>query len=292
LQECISGLYVRADTYVFRIDPGDAQTLEFYADRFGSLLANAPIVLSATTGMMGGSGGGPSVLPSPRPAAAIPDIGKPDGVIDFPASVITDGAGYATARISASAEGPGAPRGYIPHQLYGIAYQLAAQPDSYVSNPLNYVSILAFTGKQVPNVPTWYRDIQPLFTQYGNLYPIMSRYVVDLRDYEAVVNRAPILKLAFGLPIADPNHMPVTRDLSSGDRATILKWLDMRGADGRPPLGTPEQSPLVTSPESVDRLAADSAVELLPGQSAGKTAVLLQLEQRDKSVLSGEGGKK
>jgi hypothetical protein len=96
------------------------------------------------------------------------------------------------------------PRGYISGQLYGIAYQLATQPPGYVSNPLNYVSILAYSKKEVPDKQTWYGDIQQLFTQYGNLYPIMGRYVVDLRDYAAVVQRLNILGLAFSLPARDP----------------------------------------------------------------------------------------
>jgi hypothetical protein len=184
--------------------------------------------------------------------------------------------------LAASAEGPGTPRGYLAGQLYGIAYQLAAQPPGYVSNPLNYVSILAFSKKVVPEHPTWYADIQQLFTQYGNLYPIMGRYVVHLGDYASVVSRIKILKLAFSLPPSDPNHMPVTRDLGAGDRSTILKWLDTKGPDGLPPLGTPSQSPAVTEPAGVDALAARAVAPLLPSQSAGKTAVILQLEQRGK----------
>jgi hypothetical protein len=41
IQESIGGLYVRADNYVFRINPGEAQRMEFYADQFGSPLAKA-----------------------------------------------------------------------------------------------------------------------------------------------------------------------------------------------------------------------------------------------------------
>ena len=168
----------------------------------------------------------------------------------------------------------------------------AVQPAGYVANPMNYVSILAFTGKSVPEIPTWYRDIQALFTQYGNLYPIMGRYVVDLDDYDSVVKRLKVLSLAFSLPIEDPNHMPVTRDLGAGDRATILKWLSSRGPDGLPVLGTPEQSPAVAPPSAVDEASDRVTIELLPEQTAGKTSFLLQLEQRNKAALSGEGDTK
>jgi hypothetical protein len=87
--------------------------------------------------------------------------------------------------------------------------------------------------------------------------------------------------------------MPVSRDLGAGDRATVLKWLATRGADSLPPLGTPEQSPAVKMPEAIDTLAMESAVELLPGQGAGKTAVILQLQQRLKAgPRGGQGGTK
>ena len=290
LQESIDGLYVRADSYVFRIDPGKTQQVEFYASRFGAPLPQAAINVSATKGMMGGSGGGDTVSPATRPAAQIPTIGTPADAISYASPIATDSHGYATLPFTASAAGPGSPRGYLKGQLFGIAYQLALQASGYVSNPLNYVSVLAFSRKDVPERPTWYGDIQYLFTQYGNLYPIMGRYVVNLADYASVVSRINILTLAFSLPIEDPNHMPVTRDLGAGDRATILKWLDTKGPDGFPPLGTPSQSPDVANPSVVDTQASDALPKLRPEQRAGKTAVILQLEQRHTIAPGSDGG--
>jgi hypothetical protein len=290
LQESIDGLYVRADNYVYRIDPGETKQIDFYADQFGVPIPNAAIQLTATQGFMGGSGGGNTVSPPTRPTATIPDIATPEDAVQWPADVTADGNGHATAQITVSTAGPGVPRGYLSSQLYGIGYQLASQPAGYVGNPMNYISILAFSKKDAPETPTWYRDIQQLFTQYGNLYPIMGRYVVNLSDYHDVVRRIRILALAFSLPIEDPNHMPVTRDLGAGDRATILKWLGTVGADGLPPLGTPSQSPAVTAPTAVDQVAAESLADLLPEQAAGKTAVLLNLEKRGVIAPGGEKG--
>jgi hypothetical protein len=302
LQESINGVYVRADSFVYRLDPGATEQLEFYATRFGQPLASSEITLSATEGFMGGSGGGDTVSPTPRPAAAIPGIGTPAEAVGFikagryqpglATSVPTDADGRAVAELAASKEGPGNPRGYIGGQLYGIAYQLADQPPGYISNPLNYVSVLAFSKKKVPRRPTWYEDIQPLFTQYGNLYPIMSRYVVDLRDYEAVVARTAILQLAFSLPIRDPNHMPVTRDLGAGDRATILKWLSSPGRDGKPRLGVPPSAP-PAEPAASTRAATVpqmTGVEAEPLQGAGKTLFIRQYEARQQAKRERESG--
>lgn len=293
LQESVDGLYVRADSYVFRIDPGETQEIDFYASRFGVRLPDAAVNMSATQGFMGGSGGGATVSPPTRPTAKIPTIGTPADAIRYDSSIKTNQDGYAALKLTASKGGPGMPRGYVSGQLYGIGYQLASQPPNYISNIMNYVSILAFSKKEVPEIPTWYADIERLFTQYGNLYPIMGRYVVELRDYASVVTHLKILRLAFSLPDRDPNHMPVTRDLGAGDRATILKWLDMRGEHGLPPLGTPSQLPEVASPAVGDNAAAESLAELLPSQTAGKSAVILNLQRRGKlgSGASQEGRK-
>ena len=289
MQESIDGVYVRADSFVYRMNPGETQRVDFYATRFGKPLAKSVIKLSPTEGFMGGSGGGKTISPTPRPAAAIPDIGTPAEALEFKDSVPTDANGHAVLDLIASADGPKNPRGYIAGQLYGIGYQLADQPAGYISNIMNYISVLVFDKKVVPDKPTWYQDIQPLFTQYGNLYPIMSQYVVDLNDYDAVVQRLSILQLAFSLPIRDPNHMPVTRDLGAGDRDTILKWLSSPGPDGKPLLGSPPIQPvLLTAPAAP--FEESEEVEAEPLQGAGKTLVIRQYKARQRAKLERESG--
>src|SRR5205807_2617935 len=137
-----------------------------------------------------------------------------------------------------------------------------------ISNFWNFISVLAFSPFQAPKAPTWFADIQPILTQYGNLYPIMSKHLVDLSDYESVVRHLKILRLAFSLPMEDPNHMPVTRDLSDAKRAMILQWMDNAGADGLPLKGTPieiaARAPMRVAPDPVP-LALD------PLQTRGKS---------------------
>lgn len=289
MQESINGVYVRADSFVYRLNPGETRQVQFYATQFGKPLASTAINLSSTEGFMGGSGGGPTVTPPTRPTAAIPDIGTPTDALEYLDSVSTDANGRATLDLTASADGPQNPRGYIAGQLYGIDYQLADQPAGYISNIMNYISVLVFDKKVVPDRPTWYQDIQPLFTQYGNLYPIMSQYVVDLNSYDAVVPRIAILKLAFSLPIEDPNHMPVTRDLAAGDRDTILKWLSNPGTDGKPLLGSPPTQPVqIEAP--VTPAEPPAAVEPEPLQGAGKTLFIRQFKARRRAKLERESG--
>ena len=96
-----------------------------------------------------------------------------------------------------------------------------------------------------------------------------------------VVENLAILTLAFSLPIGDPNHMPVTRDLSEGRRALILKWMTSPGPDGLPLKGAPvaiaAAPPMQAAPEPV-RLG------LAPLQTKGKTAVMLAYEARRKGA--------
>lgn len=278
LQETIDGKYVRADDFVFRIEPRTAHVIQLHASRFGKPLAGADIAATATQGMMGGSGGGAKITPPMHPPAPIPQIGTPADAIGFSSSATTDAAGYATLQLKASSAGPGVPRGYIAGQLYGIAYQLTDLPPGYLVNPLNYISILAYSRKEVPDKPTWFGDIQTLFTQYGHLYPIMNRYVVDLTDYAYVVSRLQGLRFAFSLPMHDPNHMPVTRDMGQGDRDTIIKWLNSAGADGLPPLGEPIAAPEAAAP--VRAATGPAEVALAPSEGGGKTAFLKQYLQR------------
>lgn len=289
LQESINGMYVRADSFVYRINPGETQQVEFYATRFGQPLATDFIQLSPTEGLMG-SGDDP-VTPPLNPTAAILNNNTPADALNFETSVPTDTDGRAVLELIASAAGPGNVRGYIAGQLYGVGYQLADQPPGYISNPMDYVSVLVFDKKDVPDQPTWYQDIQQLFTQYGNLYPIMSKYVVNLADYDAVVERVAILKLAFSLPMSDPNHMPVTRDLGEGDCQTILKWLSSPGPDGKPLLGSPPTESVVDSaPPPLAAAPQTPSVELGPLQGGGKTAFILQYEARQHAKLERESG--
>jgi hypothetical protein len=114
--------------------------------------------------------------------------------------------------------------------------------------------------------------------------------VVDLNDYDAVVERIAILQLAFSLPIEDPNHMPVTRDLSAGDRVTILKWMNSPGPDGKPLLGTPPVVSPIVYEATITPAKAVEEVEPEPLQGAGKTMFIRQYKARQRAKLEGESG--
>jgi hypothetical protein len=238
-RETKDGVYVRADEFVHRLNPGDHVTVDFHATRYGRPLATA-VIAQPTSGFMGGAGTGANI-----PGIQVPDVNTPSAIIQFPLEFETQVDGHGSFLITATEQGPGNPRQYIDGQVYGIAYQIKNLPDGYNANPFNYISILAWDRFDVPANPTWYRDILPILTQYGNLYPLMSKRLVDLSSYDSVVANLAIIRLSFSLPLEDPNSMPVTRDLSANKRQTILKWLDAKDPlTGLPPRGeTPPPKP-------------------------------------------------
>jgi hypothetical protein len=231
IRETAGGLFVEAEPIVHRIDaPGQCEAT-IYASRYGAQLANAQVAISQLGAMPqqgGGQGAGPNT-----PTAPIPDIGVPEKAFKIPQSVTTTADG--TAKLAIAADDPGNPRGYIDGQLYLIDFRLPGQGNQARSG-FDYIVTHVRDTYAVPAEPTWEKDVAPIFTQYGNLYPIMSQQLVNLSDPNDVKRHAKILRLAFAQPMASANHMPVTRDLSDGKRDMILKFLDRVIAGSEPTL--------------------------------------------------------
>ncbi|OHX20731.1 hypothetical protein [Chromobacterium sphagni] len=236
--EAANGQYARADGHVFRLNPDQPQPVDFYASQFGKPLATSLYVWQLPPGNpnsnpMGGTGMGDNSL---TPPVHTPQVGFPEASLHVPDQVETDFYGKGTLTLLASPPLGEAPRGYIDGQLYALSYDFQPPPgtragrmETAPGGPYcsywNFVSLLVFNKVEVPQQPTWERDIQPILQQYGNLYPIMSRHLVDLGNYESVRTHRRALLLAFSLPPTDPNYMPVSRDLSDAKREMLLSWL-------------------------------------------------------------------
>jgi hypothetical protein len=230
LLENPNGVYVRADQFVYRLSPGDTAEVQLYATQYGVLQDGAPIVVQFD----------PSLL--------LAQVGPGDPNVAEPASAVTGFdpntpiiAKNGRAVLKLTASDPGNPRGYVDGQVYGVR----PLPQSIVGNPpgswvnsSEFISLLVWNAYEVPEAPAWYPDMQPIFTQYGNLYPLMDK-LIDLTSYDAIADSVSILTYVFSLPESDPNSMPVTRDLSPAKREAILRWLKTPGPDGKPLLGTP-----------------------------------------------------
>ncbi|NKC10733.1 MAG: hypothetical protein GKR94_00560 [Gammaproteobacteria bacterium] len=224
IAEWPNGAFVRADTYVYRASPGDAVEVAVYATQFGERLSGSAVAFSFDSGQL-------QPTPDEHPyVQAGPPVAAPTSAVQFAEEVTTDAHGIATLVLTLS--DPGTPRWFntgtdygIDGQVYGIRPTFKdASMNAGPENQWNFISLLLWSGFNVPDPVTW-NDIQPIMQQYANLYPAMLRFL-NMADEDSVRTHAGIMKLAFGLPVSDPNSMPVTRDLSPAKRAAMLEWLD------------------------------------------------------------------
>jgi hypothetical protein len=273
LMENEGGVHLRADTFVHRLDAGETARVELYATRYGKPYPGATVVAwHDSSGLQPGVG--------PGPLGPVPAFGTPVEALTFEECVHTDRDGRVTLELHASS--PGAPRGYIDGQVYGVRYLLKevarlfteGLPPAFGYNPADFISVLVWDAFPVPALPSWHEHLQPIFQQYANLYPVMGR-ILDLGNYEELARHTQLLAFAFGLPREDPNHMPVTRALSGGKRRAILEWLRNPGPDGKPRQGTPVPRPAVEP-----RVLAASSSEPQPSTASPEESKTLISKQR------------
>lgn len=261
ISEWPNGAFVRADSYVYRMSPGDTASIAVYATQWGNPLANTSLNFVLDPSQLQ-----PGNFVHPRD---VPPVGTPTTALTFNSTFSTTANGVATFTFTKVSD-PGTPRYFnggtdygIDGQVYGIRASFTdASLNAGPVNQWNFISILLWSAFTVPAVVTW-EDVQEIFAQYGNLYPVMNRFL-NLNDYDSVVAHAGLLTLAFGLNTANPNAMPVTRDLSPAKRQAILSFL-----------AKPQKS--ATPKPKLESVAAAAASEETPkarqlSQKGGKAA--------------------
>ncbi|MEH1899849.1 MAG: hypothetical protein V7L04_00115 [Nostoc sp.] len=284
LRESIDGLLVRADQFVQRVEPTETAEIELFISRYGKPLPNKSVSI-AFSPPNNNAGGGENDRRPPKAESPWTDWPK-KALKNLPLRLTTDAAGK--AKLSIETQDPGNPRGYVDGQIYTLLYSLQGQADSQRQS-FDAIYVLLFDGYPIPERPTWLEHIHPIFQQYGNLYPIMSKRLVDLGDYDSVRANRAILELAFSLDIHDPNSMPVTRDLSKAKRATILRWLREQDAHGsyvlrlgqlkQLPVGAPQEIQETSVRSFAQELEAEDDYTMAHGYQNLKIA--LQRNQSD-----------
>ena len=242
-----------------RIDsPGNGK-LTINAAQYGKPLAGARIVLDGL-GAQSGWGIGDPTTPD-QPKATIPDTCTPADGLSYPSSVTTDAQGRVDIVIEAKL-GYESPRGYLDGQIYVVNYRIDGEPPNAHQPLLEVIVVHARNSYAVPAKPAWIPDIAPIFIQYGNLYPIMSQRLVDLSNPDSVTRNLKVLQLAFSLDVADPNYMPVTRDLSANKHLAVRRWLDRLEKEGDPTfVGGPRlRSELIAGAETAAAKVAANAI--------------------------------
>jgi hypothetical protein len=222
ISESPLGLYLRADTFVFRLNPGDSASVQLYATAYGKPYPTAAIFSFPDSTVIGGG----------------PPVGTPADALHYSSLLSTDANGQAVLTITAS--DPGNPRGYIDGQVFGVRSVLVHTLPPTIQYPFNqwdFVSLLVW-DEFVANPPVWEGCLQPVFQQYANLYPIMQRFL-DLSNYESICDNMIPLKDSLELRVEDPNYMPVIRDMSRSKRQAILTWLTNL-TDGKPLRALPQ----------------------------------------------------
>jgi hypothetical protein len=265
ISEASNGTYLRADQFVFRLSPGDTGRVRLFASQFGRPYEGARVISIFD----------PSQLQPQSSLGPAPPVATPLAAVEFPARLVADHNGIVELAIQVGDPGPA--RDYIDGQIYGVRSILEENLDygaGYNFNPWDFVSLLVWSGFAQENPPTWHGSIEKIFRQYANLYPVMKP-IVDLSDYESVCANVHILKLAFGLPVEDPNSMPVTRDLSPARRTSILRWLSAPGPDGKPLKGTPASSMSTSTAARTALIESDSLPQLRGGKAIAASRRLM-----------------
>ena len=253
IRESDRGMMVRADQFVRRTESGSTAQTTLYAAQYGKPLPNATIDISLQPPNPGTAGAPPSQNP---PTAEVYNINTPPTAVSFSPTLTTNASDSAILEVKTS--DPGNPRHYIDGQIYIFEYQFPDQAPRQQQS-FDQIFMHLYDPYPVPDQPTWVEHIHPILQQYGNLYPIMSKQLFDLGDYEAVKQNRALLELAFSLDRSNSNHMPVTRDLSAPKQATILKWLRQKNPDGTYALVYGEAAPSApVQPAAIAAAAAPS----------------------------------
>jgi hypothetical protein len=214
LQESPSGAYINCTQPFVRMNPGESCTIELFAFQFGEPAAGQNIGLAFDN----------SQLQPPQPPPPVPAywaVGVPASALTFPKSATTDSRGRATFDLAAS--DPSNPRQVIDGQVYGVGYNWSEDNvKGFPPDSSNFVSVLVFDSFK--KEPTW-ANLQPFLMQYAWLYPFMDSIFI-LSDPEVYRQNMEAFKRVLSLPITDPGHMPVTRDMSRDKRQALLAWLN------------------------------------------------------------------
>lgn len=250
-RETVMGYLVRADNFVQRLNPQsqypdprptDAVDVAVYASQWGGPFNGAGLVVQQAGATTDAGVGAQENMGIP-----VPIMGWPLDVLTQATTAFSQGRAVMTVTASdpdgarlvyytppAVKNGeqpqkqPPLPSPYMDGQIYSLVYTL--QETAGWTSPtgqqhmLDNIFLHVRDGYEVNLNPSW-NDVAPIFTQYGNLYPVMSKRLVDLSSEAAVIAHAATIEMAFSLDMNDPNYMPVTRDLSPARQQTLLAYL-------------------------------------------------------------------
>ncbi|MBC7974585.1 MAG: hypothetical protein H7138_06325, partial [Myxococcales bacterium] len=232
LEECAEGWSVRADQFIYRMNPGmpaaagfaqgETNTVDFYVRKFGEVAGTAgtSITLSTLTPSQAayytvntlGTGGTNGINAN--------NLSTPQNKLTYSAASVPVQDGKASVTIRGL--DPGNPRSYVDGQVYFGIYNLSPAVSDFYPDPNDLLSVQIYQQRPITGDPTWSNGIGAILRQYGMLYPIMGQF--QLWTYQGVSENREKIQRVLGLDISQPLHMPVTRDLSAIKCKLILDW--------------------------------------------------------------------
>lgn len=198
-RESREGIYVRADDFVYRMESASSETITFHARQFGAPVEGQAIALDAA---------------GPLAPIAEPVQSGPDGSVN----------------VLVTAVDPGHPRENLDGAIAKVRYAPRRSPDGTLDLTGSGLDagldvVVAHVYDPFPDPADLEAAVRDILGQYASIYPVMA-HLVDLGELEDVARwRAPML-LSLHRDIGDPNHMPVTRDLSAPKRDALIRWLE------------------------------------------------------------------
>ncbi|NOK17512.1 jacalin-like lectin [Corallococcus carmarthensis] len=234
LEENSEGLSLRADQFIYRMNPGmqttptfrlgETNTLNLYVRKFGrvegteqwkiALNTLSPSAAATYTLSTLGTSGTNGISES--------NISTPQGKLQLSSNPVSVTGGKATLTLTGT--DPGNPRGYVDGQVYFTQYTFSPAVADYNPDPNDLVSVQIYQQTPITGTPSWVNGIGDILRQYGMLYPIMGRF--QLWTYEGVIVNREKIQRVLGLDISQPLHMPVSRDLSAIKLKLINDWFN------------------------------------------------------------------
>lgn len=233
LAENPDGYYLRANQFVYRMNPGipstsdsprgETATAQIHALKFGQpvpdgteisvSMMNSVEAQKYTAGTSGTNGLENLSIP---PEALTVNAQPHQPSQPYSVTAKTEG-GVATFDLSCSA--PRNPRRYVDGQIYFLNYGFA---DSSISN--GYVQ----DGNDLISIQVYDETTEEaavdILGKFGRIYKIMN----FLTDEERItqIDLRNMIKLLLEKPFTALQHMPVTRDLSVSARTRIVSWIN------------------------------------------------------------------
>ena len=228
LAESPGGWYLRADQFVYRMNPGMESTVDFprgktasvkiHARSFGAPVPDGtPIYVKMMTQAEAekytkdtiGTGGINGIKDLSIPQDAL--------LIDSQATTATQRTRDGVAEFTLTCTNPGNPRAYYNGQIYFLNYGFANQT-VYNQNRDDIISVLVYN--QEPDDKT----APEILAKFGMLYKIMD-FLAD-QNKTGQIDWRNLIKELLQTPFSEIRHMPLTRDISEADRRKIVKWID------------------------------------------------------------------